>query len=316
MAKPSRRQFFKIVGATGAALLAGRGAALASESHPVNNEAIGMLYDATKCVGCKACMSACKRVNSDYGSLAYEQASFDKDRLWDAPQDLSGSTRTLIKLFKESEKSWSYVKYSCMHCQKPSCVSVCPVSAMTRDKITGTVDYNKNTCIGCRYCQIACAFNIPKFQWDKAIPQIVKCDMCKNTNLVKHGITGCAEACPTGAIMFGKRKELLTEAKKRLQENPGSYVNHIYGEKEVGGANHLYLSAMPFIKLGLPALNEEAPAEFSEKIQHTIYKGFIAPVALYGTLCIIALKNMRGHDEAEKKPDETTGNGGDDHESR
>lgn len=316
MAKPSRRQFFKIVGATGAALLAGRGAALASESHPVNNEAIGMLYDATKCVGCKACMSACKRVNSDYGSLAYEQASFDKDRLWDAPQDLSGSTRTLIKLFKESEKSWSYVKYSCMHCQKPSCVSVCPVSAMTRDKITGTVDYNKNTCIGCRYCQIACAFNIPKFQWDKAIPQIVKCDLCKNTNLKTKGISACAEVCPAGAIMFGKRKELLTEAKKRLQENPGSYVNHIYGENEVGGANHLYLSAMPFIKLGLPALNEEAPAEFSEKIQHTIYKGFIAPVALYGTLCFIALKNMRGHDEAEKKPDETTGNGGDDHESR
>jgi Fe-S-cluster-containing dehydrogenase component len=275
-----------------------------------------MLYDATKCVGCKACMSACKRVNSDYGSLAYEQAAFDNDGLWDAPKDLSGSTRTLIKLFKESEKSWSYVKYSCMHCQKPSCVSVCPVSAMTRDAITGTVDYNKNTCIGCRYCQIACAFNIPKFQWDKAIPQIVKCDMCKNTNLLKHGITGCAEACPTGAIIFGKRKDLLDEAKKRLQENPGTYVNHIYGEKEVGGANHLYLSAMPFNKLGLPVLNEEAPAEFSEKIQHTIYKGFIAPVALYGTLCFIALKNMKGHGEVEKKPAEKTEDGGGDHGAR
>jgi Fe-S-cluster-containing dehydrogenase component len=316
MAKPSRRQFLKIVGTAGAALLTGRGAASASEAHLVNNETIGMLYDATKCVGCKACMSACKRVNSDYGSLSYEQASFDKDGLWDAPQDLSGSTRTLIKLFKESEKSWSYVKYSCMHCQKPSCVSVCPVSAMTRDKITGTVDYNKNTCIGCRYCQIACAFNIPKFQWDKAIPQIVKCDMCKNTNLLNKGITGCAEACPTGAIMFGKRKDLLTEAKKRLQEKPGAYVNHIYGEKEVGGANHLYLSAMPFSKLGLPVLNEDAPAEFSEKIQHTIYKGFIAPVALYGTLCFIALKNMKGNGEEEKKPAETSGDRGDDHESR
>jgi len=316
MAKPSRRQFFKIVGATGAALLAGRGAASASETHQVNNETIGMLYDATKCVGCKACMSACKRVNSDYGSLSYEQASFDKVGLWDAPQDLSGSTRTLIKLFKESGKSWSYVKYSCMHCQKPSCVSVCPVSAMTRDKITGTVDYNKNTCIGCRYCQIACAFNIPKFQWEKAIPQIVKCDMCKNTNLLKKGITGCAEACPTGAIMFGKRKDLLAEANKRLLEKPGTYVNHIYGEKEVGGANHLYLSAMPFNKLGLPILNEEAPAEFSEKIQHTIYKGFIAPVALYGTLCFIALKNMKGHGDVEKKPTETSGDGGADHEPR
>lgn len=307
MAKPSRRQFLKLTVATGAALLVGRRGASASEARQVNNEALGMLYDATKCVGCKACMSACKQVNSDYGSLAYEKAKFDPDGLWDAPQDLSGSTRTLIKLFKESGKSWSYIKYSCMHCQKPSCVSVCPVSAMVRDKITGTVDYNKNACIGCRYCQVACAFNIPKFQWDKAIPQIVKCDLCKNTNLLKKGITACAEVCPVGAITFGKRKDLLAEAKKRLQENPGKYVNHIYGEKELGGTNHLYLSAMPFNKLGLPILKDEAPAEFSEKIQHTIYKGFIAPVALYGTLCFVAIRNMKkgqasngkGHEEAE-----------------
>ena len=130
-----------------------------------------MLYDATMCVGCKACMTACKRVNGDFGNLSYERASFDPDGLWDAPQDLSGSTRTLIKLYKENDKNWSYVKYSCMHCQKPSCVSVCPVSAMTKDKQTGVVDYNKDTCIGCRYCQIGCSFNIPKFQWEKTSPR-------------------------------------------------------------------------------------------------------------------------------------------------
>jgi Fe-S-cluster-containing dehydrogenase component len=300
MKKTSRRQFFKVA-AAGAAILAGGKAASAETHQKVNNNTLAMLYDATKCVGCKACMSACKRVNGDYGSLAYERASFDPDGLWDAPQDLTGSTRTLIKLFKESEREWSYVKYSCMHCQKPSCVSVCPVAAMTRDPATGVVDYNKNTCIGCRYCQIACAFNIPKFQWDKAIPQIVKCDLCKNTNLRKKGITACAEVCPANAIMFGKRGDLLEEAQKRLRENPGKYLNHIYGEKEVGGANHLYLSSMQFNKLGLPVLKNEAPAEFSEKIQHTIYKGFIAPVALYGTLCWIAVKNMRTHGEGDEK---------------
>ena len=313
MARPSRRQFLKVMGVTGAALLAGRSRADASEE-PVQNydDTLGMLYDATKCVGCKACMSACKRVNGDYGSLAYEKADFDKDGLWDAPKDLSGSTRTLIKLFKTSDKQWSYVKYSCMHCHKPSCVSVCPVSAMTRDKIAGTVDYNKNACIGCRYCQIACAFNIPKFQWDKAIPQIVKCDLCKNTNLIKKGITGCAETCPTGAIMFGKRKDLLAEGHKRLQEHPGKYINQVYGEKEVGGTNHLYLAAMPFNKLGLPILKEEPPAEFSEKIQHTIYKGFIAPVALYSTLCIIAMKNMKKQDDVQGKQRDSGHKKGDD----
>lgn len=312
MRKPSRRSFLKIVGATGAALLAGRPSpSAASGKVPVSNETIGMLYDATKCVGCKACMSSCKRVNGDYGSLAYEKARFDTDGLWDAPEDLTGSTRTLIKLFKGSEKEWSYVKYSCMHCQKPSCVSVCPVSAMTRDAVTGIVDYNKNACIGCRYCQIACAFNIPKFQWDKAIPQIVKCDLCKNTNLPKKGITACAEVCPTGAILFGKRHHLLDEAKKRLSENPGKYVNHIYGEKEVGGVNHLYLSGMEFTKLGLPALKNEAPAEFSEKIQHTIYKGFIAPVALYSTLCYIAVKNMKKGDDHHSKGEHDKGEAND-----
>jgi Fe-S-cluster-containing dehydrogenase component len=296
MKKQSRRDFLKLLGVTGAGLVAGSGTVCASQALHVNDEELGMLYDATKCVGCKACMSACKRVNSDYGSLSYETAKFDSDGLWDAPSDLSGSTRTLIKLFKESDQRWSYVKYSCMHCQKPSCVSVCPVSAMTKDKVSGIVDYNKNTCIGCRYCQVACAFNIPKFQWDKSIPQIVKCDLCKNTNLREKGISACAETCPTGAIKFGKRKDLLQEAKTRLQENPDKYIAHVYGEHEGGGTNHLYLASMPFNKLGLPDIKPEAPAEFSEKIQHTIYKGFIAPVALYGTLCFIAVKNMKRND--------------------
>jgi Fe-S-cluster-containing dehydrogenase component len=301
MKKQSRRDFLKVLGVTGAGLLAAPAVCAAStEAHQVNNEELGMLYDATKCVGCKACMSTCKRVNGDYGSLSYEQAKFDPDKLWDAPQDLSGSTRTLIKLFKEGDKRWSYVKYSCMHCQKPSCVSVCPVSAMTKDKQSGIVDYNKNTCIGCRYCQVACAYNIPKFQWEKTIPQIVKCDLCKNTNLLKKGISACAEVCPAGAIKFGKRKELLEEARTRLQDNPDKYIAKIYGEFEAGGTNHLYLAAMPFTKLGLPELKPEAPAEFSEKIQHTIYKGFIAPVALYSTLCFIAVKNMKRQGKHDK----------------
>ena len=299
MKNKSRREFLKLVGVTGAGLLTGAATAGGSEGLHVNNEEIGMLYDATKCVGCKACMAACKRVNGDYGSLSYEKAKFDPDGLWDAPADLSGSTRTLIKLFKESESRWSYVKYSCMHCQKPSCVSVCPVSAMTKDKVSGVVDYNKNTCIGCRYCQVACAFNIPKFQWEKSIPQIVKCDLCKNTNLREKGISACAEVCPVGAIKFGKRKDLLQEAKTRLRENPDKYIAHVYGEHEAGGTNHLYLASMPFNKLGLPDIKPQAPAEFSEKIQHTIYKGFIAPVALYSTLCFIAVKNMKKHDKTD-----------------
>jgi Fe-S-cluster-containing dehydrogenase component len=292
MANPSRRQFLKILGLGGATLVAGRNAE-ARVTHEINDDTVGMLYDAVKCVGCKACMSACKRVNMEHGGLSYDKAKFDPDGMWDAQTDLNGNTRTIIKLYKESPQKWSYVKHSCMHCQKPSCVSACPVSALTRDKVTGIVDYDKSVCIGCRFCQVACSFNIPRFQWDRLNPQIVKCDLCKHTHLVKTGISACADVCPAGAIMFGKRKDLLAEAKNRIAALPDKYQKQIYGEKEAGGLNHLYIAAVPFEKIGLPTLSDKADANFSETIQHTIYKGFIAPVALYGTLCAIALRNKK-----------------------
>lgn len=306
MKNPSRRTFLKMVGVGGAALAAGAvgGSAVASEGLKIDNDNVAMLYDATRCVGCKACMTTCKRVNLDSGSLAYEKAEFDADGLWDAPDDLSGDTRTLIKLYKESPTRWSYVKHSCMHCQKPSCVSVCPVSAMTRDPESGIVTYDKGICIGCRYCQIACAFNIPRFQWDKALPQIVKCDMCKSTELPRTGTTGCASVCPVDAIHFGKRGDLLKEAQRRLEAEPEKYIQYIYGAQELGGLNHLCVAGLPFEKLGLPIVGDQPPAEFSEKIQHTIYKGFIAPVALYGSLCYVAIRNMKKAEQqngADKK---------------
>jgi Fe-S-cluster-containing dehydrogenase component len=309
MKNPSRRKFLQLVGVSGAALAAGAIGvpATASEGLTINNDNLAMLYDATRCVGCKACMTTCKRVNLDSGSLAYEKAEFDQDGLWDAPDDLSGDTRTLIKLYKESPTKWSYVKHSCMHCQKPSCVSVCPVSAMTRDPEKGIVSYDKNICIGCRYCQVACAFNIPRFQWDKALPQIVKCDMCKSTELPRTGTTGCAGVCPVDAIHFGRRGDLLIEAQRRLAAQPEKYIQYVYGEHELGGLDHLYLAGLPFEKLGLPIVGDQPPAAFSEKIQHTIYKGFIAPVALYGSLCYVAIRNMKQGDHqhgTDKKGDD------------
>lgn len=293
MKRQSRRDFLRRVTVAGAGVLAAAPALASTSPQTVNNNNLAMLYDATKCVGCKTCMVACKRANGDDGNQEVERAPFDKDGLWDSPIDLSGNTRTIIKLCKGNKGPYSYIKRSCMHCQKASCVSVCPVAALTKDPETGIVDYNKNVCIGCRYCQVACPFNIPKFQWDRKAPQIVKCNFCKRTNLKKKGIPGCVEVCPTKAIIFGTRKELLEEAKSRIGQNPGRYVPHVYGETEVGGTNYLFLAGMPFSKLGLPDLPLEAPAVLSETIHHTIYKGFIAPMALYATLCIIALRNMR-----------------------
>jgi len=120
MSKKSRRDFFKSAGLASAGLVvAATPASASSVAHLPDNAQLGMLCDATRCVGCKACMAACKRVNATPGGLAFEQAPFDQDGLWDAHEDLSGDTRTLIKLFKNAS-TWSYIKYSCMHCQKPS----------------------------------------------------------------------------------------------------------------------------------------------------------------------------------------------------
>jgi Fe-S-cluster-containing dehydrogenase component len=291
MNQPSRRSF--LVRLASGAAVGLTSSAQVSTTHLPNNNQMGMLYDATKCVGCKACMAACKRVNAGSGALAFEKASFDRDRLWDAPGDLSGSTRTVVKLARRGPHDWSYVKYACLHCQKPSCVSVCPVKAMTKDPVTGAVEYRRSTCIGCRYCQVACPFNIPKFQWDRTVPQIVKCDLCRSTNLREKGIPACAATCPAGALSFGKRSDLLREARARLQADPKRYVPHIYGEHEVGGTNLLYLAGVSFEVLGLPNLPLKPPAELSETIQHTIYKGCIAPVVLFGALCAIATRNQK-----------------------
>jgi Fe-S-cluster-containing dehydrogenase component len=288
MTNQSRRAFLKCLGLAGTASAVAV-AGFASEG-AINDNGVGLLYDATRCVGCKACVAACKRAND----LPPEKGAFDPEGIWDAPADLDGKTRNIVKLYRESESVWSYVKVQCMHCIKPSCVSVCPVSAMQQDA-DGRVFYDKTRCIGCRMCMVACPFIVPRFQWEKALPQIVKCDLCKFSEVPRKGNPACASVCPTGAVQYGRRRQLLAEAKRRIERNPGRYQRDVYGEHEVGGTNVLYLAsaAVSFDKLGLPKLPYEAPAAFSEKIQHRIYKGFIAPLAIYATLFFIAVGNRK-----------------------
>lgn len=253
----SRRDFLKVAGlAAGGALAFPQRASAASGSD--SNNHVAMLYDTTICVGCNACTNACRQWNGT-------DPEPDARKVYDAPSELSADTFTLIQLYQD-EDEFSFVKRQCMHCVDPACVSGCPVQALQKTS-DGPVTYDKDRCIGCRYCMYACPFHVPRFEWDIArYPVITKCHFCYESR-IKKGIGGpaCADRCPTGALIWGKRGELLTEAQRRIDENPGRYVNKIYGQDDVGGTSVIYLSHVPFEKLGLEDLGTEPVPLVSEQ---------------------------------------------------
>lgn len=197
-----------------------------------------ILYDATQCIGCLECEKACAQQNG----LPYNDEVAKLKKTCDTK-----FTYVAVK----NDAGEKYMRTLCMHCIDPTCVSVCPVKALEKTK-EGPVVYDASKCMGCRYCMMACPFQIPKYEWTKAIPTVRKCIMCSDR--VKAGKpTACAEACPTGATLFGDRELLLVDAHKRLDANPLQYVNHIYGEKEAGGTGVLMLSSVRFAEFGLPS---------------------------------------------------------------
>ena len=190
-----------------------------------------LLIDITLCIGCNTCQGACKEENKlPPGDEKY----------------LSLTAFTALGQYGDR-----YVRRLCQHCDVPTCVSVCPVGALTKTA-AGPVSYDGEKCIGCRYCLQACPFHVPKYEWQSTRPRIRKCSFCASRQEAGRP-TACAEACPTGATIYGTRAELLQEAARRVQAEPGKYVPRIYGKEEVGGTSMLYLSPVPFETLGFDA---------------------------------------------------------------
>lgn len=190
-----------------------------------------LLIDFTRCIGCQACAAACKEINGLPG---------------EPEEELSATAFTVVK-----GKDSVYYRRLCMHCNEPTCASVCPVGAFEKTP-EGAVIYQAHKCIGCRYCMQACPFSIPTYEWKKRAPKVQKCIMCYQKRLSQGKIPACAEACPTEATTFGDRAELIQVARQRIKDNPGLYVDHIYGEHEAGGTSVLMLSSVPFGQLGFP----------------------------------------------------------------
>lgn len=283
----SRRDFLKLVGAGAVAFSLPAQRVQASGRFVRAETSHAMLYDSVKCVGCRACQQACKA----RAGLPYES---DPTGLYEMPRDLSANTWTIIKLYDGAQQD-AFVKQQCMHCIEPACVSVCPVAALEKTP-EGPVVYHGERCIGCRYCMAACPFGIPKSQWDKALPLIQKCDFCAD-RLAAGGQPACGEACPTGALIFGSRKQMLDTAHARLNAD-STYYPHVYGETEAGGTSMLYISDVNYQELGFPKL----PEKDLPSITWPYMSGVPALIGVMVTLSTgIYLRTHRNENGAPKK---------------
>jgi formate dehydrogenase iron-sulfur subunit len=242
----------------------------------------GTLIDITRCVGCGQCHDACAEANGNPQT---------------PPETLSDQSYTAV-LDKGND---IYVRKMCMHCDEPSCASVCPVAALKKTK-EGPVVYDAGRCMGCRYCMVACPFEIPKYEWKSRVPRVRKCIMCAE-RLKEGKNTACSDACPTGATQFGDREELLAEARKRIAESPDTYFPHIYGEREVGGTSVLFLAPKDFAALGFPPrIPTEPMPELTYRVLSKIPNfALTGGVGLFGVYWIINRRMTLAREDAAQK---------------
>ncbi len=298
----SRRCFLKAVTAVGGSValgeLAGIRVARAAEDFPGHPDRCGMLTDITKCMGCRICEAACAKANN-LPAPPSEPSVLDKRR---RP---SATALTVVNRYNNPATGAPvFRKEQCMHCDEPACASACLVGALKKTP-EGPVIYNEDICMGCRYCMIACPFGRLSYEYNDALtPAVRKCTMCYQ-RVVKGGdaAPACASACPTKATIFGKRSELLTIARQRIFQEPGKYVDHIFGEHEVGGTGWLYLSAVPFDQLGFPTNLGKTPyAEFTKNFLLAVPLVLMMwPAALTG---VNALIRRRDNSALEQHKDE------------
>jgi Fe-S-cluster-containing dehydrogenase component len=211
-------------------------------------DSLGVLFDATRCIGCRKCEEACNKVNE----LPAPPRPFADLEVLQRKRRTDAKTYTVVNRYENipGAKAPVYRKIQCNHCLEPACASACFVRAFAKNS-NGAVTYDETVCVGCRYCMIACPFEIPTYEYDKAFtPRIMKCTFCY-PRLIKGQLPGCVEICPAEALTFGKRRNLLMIARERIGLFPGRYIDHIYGETEMGGTAWLSLSGVPFRELGM-----------------------------------------------------------------
>ena len=257
----NRRELLKTMGAAaGSTMLLSRPA---RAEGPESDGSYGVLVDTTLCAGCRTCESTCAEANGEDG------VTFEEDVDLTVHRTTSEDQRTVVNEY-ETEQGPVWVKSQCMHCLTPACASACLTRAMHKTE-GGSVAWTEDRCMGCRFCMVSCPFDMPKFEYHSPVPRIQKCTMCWENRVAEGGEPACVENCPTGALTFGPRDELLDEARTRIYSEPDYYVHEIYGEKEAGGTGFLYLASVPFEELGFrTGLADKAYPTFTREFLYAV----------------------------------------------
>jgi Fe-S-cluster-containing dehydrogenase component len=242
----SRRKFLKLIAATGAAAAVPKGVK-AHEYFTGYPGSYAVLHDTTLCIGCRKCEAACNEVNG----LPAPESPFDDLSVYQETRRTDDKTYTVVNQYQGvGGGSPVFRKQQCNHCREPACASACFVSAFTKTP-EGAVVYDPSVCVGCRYCLLACPFDVPTFEYGEVLkPRVMKCTLC-HPRLLEGKLPGCVEACPQEALSFGKREDMIILARERIRKYPDRYIDHIYGEYEMGGTNWMYITGAPFEELGL-----------------------------------------------------------------
>lgn len=294
----NRRTFLGALGSAGlaAALPSDRSEAWESRASP---NACGCLVDLTRCIGCRKCEEACNEVNA----LPEPDTDFEDETVFENKRRPDHRALTVVNRYTTGQRNDkrelvpTFVKIQCMHCQDPACASACMTGAMYKAD-NGSVVYDPTMCIGCRYCMVACPFEIPAYEYQNALnPRVMKCTFCYERVEKDGQMPACASVCPVEAISFGRRYDLLELAQLRMDKNPDRYENHIFGQDEAGGTNWIYISGVPFSQLGFPSVPKRPLPKLTETIQHSLFSYLWSPIVLFGVLGGVMYMNKEKNKE-------------------
>jgi Fe-S-cluster-containing dehydrogenase component len=324
----NRRQFMKRIAALAGAMVIGVGKKahalntsnernwklwIEKSKGSVSEDRYGVLVDTTSCIGCRRCEWACNTWNKNPNQplSEFENSPFEDTSVFDKKRRMDAEAFTVVNRFVNPRTGKPiYVKRQCMHCEEAGCQSACFVDAFTKTP-QGAVLHNPGVCVGCRYCMIACPFDVPGYEYNEPInPQVTKCTLCFDRISKDGGVPACVEVCPSEVMRLGKRKELLNIAHERIRNNPRRYIDHVYGEHEVGGTSWLYLSSVPFENIGFrtdlgktPIPNLSKGFLFMTKVFEVVAAWPLVFAAYYAITKIKNKRSVTAPDTSDKEED-------------